>query len=277
MAKKDNGILSYRDNTMMLPKYGLPFQVESIGVEQVKKGHIVKQPALDGGCIHLHWHISGISKMFCGGLELRSTKDDISFRYPGENLVKHALSEEYQSRWLALAGPLACAIVMSYGFPRIMPARVPYPAELFDEIEELCSKKSLFAQRRACALVLEVLALADGRFEEGAPHEQIVDNAREYIRTNLADPALCVGELAERFQVSRTQLNNLFRARGLHSPGRLILDLRLARARELIYGTDMSVSEISRACGFASPHTFSKFIKRATGSSALNLRKKEGD
>ncbi|MGR3463655.1 GlxA family transcriptional regulator [Limimaricola sp.] len=64
--------------------------------------------------------------------------------------------------------------------------------------------------------------------------------------------------LAERVGMSTRQLERLFRHYLNRSPKRYYMELRLARARNLLMQTDMSVINVALACGFASPSHFSK-------------------
>ena len=64
--------------------------------------------------------------------------------------------------------------------------------------------------------------------------------------------------LAEQAGMSTRQLERLFRRYLGRSPKRYYMELRLARARNLLMQTDMSVIEVALACGFTSPSHFSK-------------------
>lgn len=276
MAGKKSYTNSYITNTDQIYRENMPFYVEATGLQCLKKGHIEKKSGILSRGISLAWGIRGTGKVNLGGSEAMIEKDGIFLSYPGEERRKEALSEEWEYRWLALSGPLACAIVMSYGFPRFMSSYTPYPADLFARLDEFCTEKSLFAQRRAAAVVIDILAHADGFSIPFFKYERLVTCAEEYIKQNLENPCLTVEHVAEYFQVSRVTLNKAYQEHNLPPPGRRILDQRLNRARELIYGTDLPVSEISRLCGFADPHTFSRFIKRALGMPPLQCRKKKG-
>ena len=266
---------NYITNIDQIYRDSMPFYVETIGMQCLKKGHIEKKSKIQSRSITLGWGVRGTGRVNIGGAEAVVEKDSIFLSYPGEESRKEALSEEWEFRWLSLAGPLACAVVMSYGFPRFLSSCRPYPEELFAKLEELCMEKSLFAQRRTGAVVLDILAHADGFSVPFSPYERLVDRAEEYIKQNLGDPGLSVENIAEYFQVSRVTLNKAYREHHFPSPGRRILNQRLNHARELIYGTDLPVSEISRLCGFADPHTFTRFIKRALGMSPLQCRKQK--
>lgn len=64
--------------------------------------------------------------------------------------------------------------------------------------------------------------------------------------------------LARDAGMSTRQLERLFRRYLSRSPKRYYMELRLARARNLLMQTDMSVIAVAMACGFASPSHFSK-------------------
>ena len=64
--------------------------------------------------------------------------------------------------------------------------------------------------------------------------------------------------LARDVGMSTRQLERLFRRYLNRSPKRYYMELRLAKARNLLLQTDMSVINVALACGFTSPSHFSK-------------------
>ena len=64
--------------------------------------------------------------------------------------------------------------------------------------------------------------------------------------------------LAQDAGMSTRQLERLFRRYLDRSPKRYYMELRLAKARNLLMQTDMSVINVALACGFTSPSHFSK-------------------
>lgn len=265
--------MNFTANYLYEAENNMPFHVRETGITCLKKGKIEQIDRLFSLRIDLCWSIRGTGKVRLGGVESVIAENQIFLRYPVEDSWKTALSTEWEFRWLCLAGPLACATVMAYGFPRFMSSYTPYPEELFARLDELTAQKSLFAQRRALGVVLDIFAHADGYSMQRSPHERLVVSTVEFIKNNLDNPELTLKALSDYFRVSRTTLNNTFRQHNLPPPGRFILNQRMIRARELIYGTDMPVSEMSRLCGFAEPHTFTRFIKRALGAPPLQCRK----
>jgi transcriptional regulator GlxA family with amidase domain len=64
--------------------------------------------------------------------------------------------------------------------------------------------------------------------------------------------------LAQDVGMSTRQLERLFRRYLNRSPKRYYMELRLAKARNLLMQTEMSVINVALACGFTSPSHFSK-------------------
>lgn len=79
------------------------------------------------------------------------------------------------------------------------------------------------------------------------------------------EPPLSTLELASSARVTRRQLERLFRLHLNETPSSFYLDLRLDKARQLLCQTDMSVTEVSMACGFDLPSYFARRYKRRFG------------
>ncbi len=88
--------------------------------------------------------------------------------------------------------------------------------------------------------------------------------AVELMENNIREPLSQV-ELASYVDLSRRQLQRLFRKHLLISPSRYYLHLRLARARELLFQTSMSIVEISTQTGFVSSSHFSTTYRELYG------------
>lgn len=81
--------------------------------------------------------------------------------------------------------------------------------------------------------------------------------AAALMEANIEEP-LTLSELAHYVNISRRQLERLFRTHLDRSPTRYYLELRLKRAREFLLQTSMSILDVALACGFSSSPHFSK-------------------
>ncbi len=89
--------------------------------------------------------------------------------------------------------------------------------------------------------------------------------AVELMESNIREPLSQV-ELATYVRLSRRQLQRLFQRYLLCSPSHYYLQLRMARARQLLFQTSMSIVEIASQAGFVSSSHFSTSYRRFYGS-----------
>ncbi|WP_421747858.1 GlxA family transcriptional regulator [Cognatishimia sp.] len=88
----------------------------------------------------------------------------------------------------------------------------------------------------------------------------VIDMMEDSIEEPLSPSAL-----AESVNMSTRQLERLFRRYLDRSPKQYYMELRLARARNLLMQTSMSTIDIAVACGFTSPSHFSKCYRAHYG------------
>lgn len=99
------------------------------------------------------------------------------------------------------------------------------------------------------------------RLASGQPK---LSEALALMEANLAEP-LAAEEIARLVGVSRRQLERLFKQHLQSLPSRYYLDMRLARARQLLLQTSGSVLQIGLACGFSSGPHFSNAYRAHFG------------
>ncbi|MFD1881013.1 GlxA family transcriptional regulator [Paracoccus pacificus] len=95
------------------------------------------------------------------------------------------------------------------------------------------------------------------------------------MESNLEDP-ISPAQLADEAGMSTRQLERLFRRYLNRSPKRYYMETRLARARNLLMQTNLSVIEVALACGFASPSHFSKCYRALYGTTPYRERGTSG-
>lgn len=110
------------------------------------------------------------------------------------------------------------------------------------------------------------------RMRLGASQPTLTE-AVSLMEANVEEP-LSIDEIARHVGVSRRQLERLFRKYLSTVPMRHYLQLRLARARELLLQTGMSVGQVALACGFASTQHFSSCFRDSFGVSPRTERQR---
>ena len=97
-------------------------------------------------------------------------------------------------------------------------------------------------------------------------------SALQLMQDSIEEP-LSIGELCDRLDISRRQLERLFSRYLNQSPMHVYFDMRLSHAFALMNETSMSVTEIALASGFNSATHFSRQFKRKFGASPHFFRK----
>ena len=101
------------------------------------------------------------------------------------------------------------------------------------------------------------------RAQLGVGHASLIEVAQLMDR-HIEEP-LSLDQIAAAAGVSRRQIERLFKRHLGYAPKQYYLQARLKRARELLLQTSMSIMDISMACGFRSPHHFSKCYRAHFG------------
>jgi len=106
----------------------------------------------------------------------------------------------------------------------------------------------------------------------GINEDETMRTAAETIQNKLlSDESLF--EVAKRTGLSYVQFIRRFKAYTGKTPMAYLNDMRLQRAKELLWDSDAMIKEIAVACGFNDEYYFSNFFKKHTGYSPSVFRK----
>lgn len=108
----------------------------------------------------------------------------------------------------------------------------------------------------------------------GYSHKALIEVAA-LMEANIEEP-LSLDELSSLAGLSQRHLQRMFRQNLSMTPMQYYLNIRLRRARELLLQTEMSVMNITVACGFQSACHFSKAYRALFGYSP-SMERRPGD
>jgi AraC family transcriptional regulator len=97
--------------------------------------------------------------------------------------------------------------------------------------------------------------------------------AKDYIHANV-EHELPLGEIARAAALAPHHFLRTFRANFGVTPHAYLVQQRLARARLLLAGTDLSVHSICTRIGFSNAHSFSNLFRRHHGLSPRAYRQR---
>ena len=103
-------------------------------------------------------------------------------------------------------------------------------------------------------------------------NDKRIAQALELIRSQF-HKGITVTEIAQAVHLSYPHFNRLFTKQFGTTPISYINGLRLDKAKELLYTTDMPIKAVASECGFRDIYYFSNFFKDATGITPTQYRK----
>jgi AraC family transcriptional regulator of arabinose operon len=111
-----------------------------------------------------------------------------------------------------------------------------------------------------------------GAPQELSPHYEVVRGAVRYVHEHIEEKIL-IADVAGAVALSESRLRSVFREMVGVPLGEFVLRSRIDRACALLGRSEMSVSEVARACGFESLYSFSRAFKRRRGVSPSAYRR----
>ncbi len=131
-------------------------------------------------------------------------------------------------------------------------------------------KNAFLADQEAFAFLC--LLCSDGNQDE-QNSSFLVKNAKEYIEENYEKP-LSLLSAAESLGVSQSHLSREFVRYTGEQPIKYLTKIRLEKAADLLCSTEMTLDQISAACGFGDGNYFSKVFKKYMKISPGEFRKR---
>lgn len=104
------------------------------------------------------------------------------------------------------------------------------------------------------------------------PETQFIQKAVKAINESLENEAYGSADLAQKLNMSESQLYRKLKALSGKSTAVFIRSVRLKKAKEMLLSTDMNISEIAYETGFSDPAWFSRAFKAEFGSNPSETR-----
>jgi AraC-like DNA-binding protein len=142
---------------------------------------------------------------------------------------------------------------------------------LLDEARGSMAGRFLTADSLAEALLVKLCRQGDEKAVRPGGSDSRVAAALDRIESDYARP-LTIDELARAATMSRYHFSRLFRAQVGSSPYQYLVETRVRRAAELLFGGRTSVTEAAFAVGFGDLGRFGQAFRRVLGTSPSEYR-----
>jgi AraC-like DNA-binding protein len=140
---------------------------------------------------------------------------------------------------------------------------------------ELCLLKkepSVFMRKAClyaiCSQYLEQIVLVERKIK----NDHLIGNILDYIADNYTEP-ISLKQLANHLGYEYHYLSRLLNQSYKINFTRMLNEYRIHKATELLYESDLSITEISMKSGFQSIRSFNHVFKELMGASPSELRK----
>lgn len=228
--------------------------------------------------------------ILCDGKKLPMHAGDVNVRKPGQR-VQGVMPYRCYIICLHLTGGKATSDYV-FGSPNqaqpcyrnelldSLPERLrvkdtPYIAKLFEQIYISFHQTNDLAVFQTQQHLYELLGAL---FEQTSSKEKLVNyvnphvmQAAQKIRRSFTEP-FNVGQMIEDSGLSRAYFHKCFKLYTGHTPTKLLLLLRMERAKELLCLTDLPIAEVAMECGYNDPVYFSHLFRRQVGQTPSAYR-----
>ena len=106
---------------------------------------------------------------------------------------------------------------------------------------------------------------------ENSPKSRLLNETCKYVQENFHRD-ISVKEMAERVSFSPSYFFKIFKKAANTTPAEYLISVRLSHAKLLLFESDLTVAEISEACGFHDASYFSYYFKKSFGITPSEYR-----
>ena len=216
----------------------------------------------------LHFIYSG-SGYFNG---IRVSAGQIFLCRGGEQATYYPAPEDpWYYGWIGGSGILFEQLISEMGFSESCYVRTMQKSPLIEIL--ISAGTSSTEQEYRCGLFYAIAGLQIAEAENAlltAPQKHLKE-AEQYIET--LSGVITPKQIAQKMNLSRAYLRNLFSANFGISLQEYILRYRMQCAAELIASTDLPISEIAFRCGYSDPLMFSRMFRKYQQQSPTQYRR----
>lgn len=257
----------------------VPLQVNCCGVSEVVNSDYVGGYRCGRRDCYLMYIRSGRLSGIVDGRHLTLSSGEMICMLPRTVCAFRIKSEAdlpVEYLWIHFTGAEAEEAIRRSGIEPNEVHKVKPGEELGEHFEKLFQ---VFALRRPdfdyfAAVELRYILMIFGKsIGESYEVDRRLSSALSYIYMNIGDD-IPISTLAELEHLSLSRFREVFREVTGLSPGSYIMQLRLARAKDLLARGELTINAVSSACGFADRLYFQRVFKKYVGITPNEYRLK---
>ena len=103
---------------------------------------------------------------------------------------------------------------------------------------------------------------------------QLIQKIQNYLNQNYMDSSLSLSKISEEFHISENYFSFLFKKEVSENFSVYLEKLRMAKAKELVLESSVSISELYQYTGYNNAASFRRAFKKKFGVSPKEMREK---
>lgn len=222
----------------------------------------------------------GSADFVIGGKNFHLTEGHVILYYPGERqYYLYERKNHPEVYWLHFTGSQAASWASRAGFSHSGFCRTGLQSEFVLLFRRIIREVQLKKPRchPLCALytreLLELLIRQTQSQQDTSGHgSELVEKAIVQFYQSYQQP-LQIRDHADALNVSVCWLIRCFKRYTGVTPQKYLTDIRIAKAKELLYSSTLSCGEIAASVGYPDPLYFSRVFRRETGQPPQAFRK----
>lgn len=209
---------------------------------------------------------------YSDGRRLRVGPMQFAAVFPGTLMTIATKAKKNHVAYLALSGTRVVEAILKFGFWESQCDIDDFPTDFFRQIADSFRKSGYRGDDPNTLIAVQrMMRTMAARRRNCGGNIPFFDAVRTINRMDFSN--FTTDAAARTIGISRSSLRNLFAEAGFVSPGKYMDRVRVARAKEYLYRTQMSTAEIANALGFANENSFSTFFRRMTHITPSHFRR----
>lgn len=171
---------------------------------------------------------------------------------------------------------IECLVLLTQHVDHSMELAYPFSRGIRDILKQF---SFIELKKQFCRITKEIANFTPLLVPSGMSHSLKSDTALpravKFILANYRT-SISLKDVASAVHVSPSHLSRLFKKTTRQSLTDYLTELRIARARELLWESDDTVLMIALDCGFSTQEHFQRTFKKKTGQTPIQYRKQKG-
>jgi AraC-like DNA-binding protein len=252
-----------------------PFGLRSVGHVNLGPWEWRGSGAIQIHFAMLYWITEGNGFILVNNEEYPIKKDVLAFYNIGARSRIYTKNTNMKYRFLTLDGPSAGMIMKGLKLEGIPRQAFPCPEKTFEDFSDSLKKQGPIAELETSSLLYSFLTELSGKLTNNiktVDNKSFSEKLVAVLNKYAYSPDGGVIQAADEMELERSVFSRRFKEATGIPPKEHIDQLRLQKALSLLLDKQMSLKEISEACGFSDPGYMGKFFKKKMGVSPSKFR-----